>query len=317
LSFIEIVFNMKRRQFISLLVFLPISLIAFGEKINTRLHFRFIYNNEILRNKFFLFLKNVFNLYPENSFHKLILDATQKFENDKDIYLSVQGKLDEIDTLGSTFTYQLPALKKQKEEMKKQTLILLGNIKKINGYVEIGSSGRYLDLLEEQLEIEGERFYVDINKPGYSVPEIIDRGQIAIGANYISMNDYKLNIDKEILPNSIELVNVLIGFHHCPLELRESFIGSVCRVLKSGGYLILRDHDCSNKDSEEMAHLAHDVFNLGTKQSWEVNEKEVRHFYSLDFIRKYIVNMGFEDTKKIVYQNGDPTKNALMLFKKK
>ncbi len=317
MSFIEIEINMKRRQFISLLALLPMSLIAFGEKLNKRLHFRFIYNNEILRNNFFLFLKNVFNLYPENSFHKLIFDTTQKYENDKDIYIAIQSELDEIDALGSTFTYQLPALKKQKEEMLKQTLILLDTIKKINGYVEIGSSGRYLDLLEEQLEIEGERFYVDINKPGYSVPEIVDRGQIAIGANYISMNDYKLNLDKKILPNSIELVNVLIGFHHCPLELRENFIGSVCRVLKSGGYLILRDHDCSNKDREEMAHLAHDVFNLGTKQSWGVNESEVRNFYSLDFIRKYIVSLGFEDTKKIVYQHGDPTKNAFMLFKKK
>lgn len=308
---------MKRRQFINLLALLPISLVAFGEKINTRLHFRYIYGSETLRNSFFLFLKNVFNLYPENSFHKLILETTQKIENDKDIYVSIQSKIDEIDSFGSTFSYQLPALNKQKEEMLKQTLILLGKIEQINGYVEIGSSGRYLDLLEEHVEIVGERYYVDIKKPGFSIPEIIDRGQITIGANYLSMNDYKLDLDKEILPNSIELVNVLIGFHHCPLELRERFIGSVSRVLKPGGYLILRDHDCSNKDREEMAHLAHDVFNLGTKQSWEVNEKEVRHFYSLDFIRKYIANMGFEDTKKIVYQHGDPTKNALMLFKKK
>lgn len=311
---------MIKREFLKLvlLLLIPIKIVSKAKTITTLQSstFKYIYLNPFLKRKFFGFLKTVFNLYPENEFHNLINKQTIKEDNDKKIYLSIQNKLDDIDPFLSSIRYQLPALWKQKEEMAKQTYQLLKKYKRFNGYLEIGSSGRYLDYLEEKVYIYGKRYYSDVVEPGYSIVEMIDRGQIPIGADFIAMNDYKTNFSK-IKSNSLDLVTVYIGFHHCPLDLRKRYILSIKRLIRKGGKLILRDHDCDNDSQKAIVSLAHDVFNLGTNQTWDYNSKELRNFYSLDFIISFVCNLGFEFKGKTLFQKGDPTKNALMLFEKK
>ena len=262
------------------------------------------------------FLKNVFNLYPEDDMHQLISEASTKKDNDKDIYLEAQSKLDDITPFFSIFKYQLPALFKQKDEMAKQTLEFLGEGTTYNGYLEIGSSGRYLDYLEEKVDINGERYYADGKEPGYSITELVDRGQLTIGAQYIPMADYRTQYSNLIANNSLDLVTVYIGFHHCPIDLRVPFISSIYDTMRVGGKLVLRDHDCNTEDQRTMVALAHDVFNMGTKETWEYNAKEIRNFYSLEFIINFVEGIGFKFDNRTLFQEGDPTKNALMLFTK-
>lgn len=313
---------MKRRYFVNLAALSLVSIKSLLANqiqliIDKKNNFKYIYSNKKLKKEFLKFLKNVFNLYPETDFHNLIDETTKIKNNDKEIYLSVQSKLDDIDSLLSPLTYQLPALKKQKEEMAKEAYELLkSNKKEYNGYLEIGSSGRYLDYLEEKIEISGERYYADGKEPGYSVTEMINRGQIGIGANYVPFTSYKTNYTKFIPKNSLDLVTIYIGFHHCPIDLRVSFITSIKDTMRSGGKMILRDHDCNSDEQKVIVALAHDVFNLGTNETWETNEKEIRNFYSLDFIIKFIENLGFKFENRTLFQEGDPTKNALMLFTK-
>jgi SAM-dependent methyltransferase len=205
---------------------------------------------------------------------------------------------------------------KQKDEMAKQTLQLLGDGGTYNGYLEIGSSGRYLDYLEEKVTIEGERYYADGKEPGYAITEMVDRGQIKIGAKYIPLADYKTKYSDTIAKDTLDLVTIYIGFHHCPLELRIPFISSIRDTLRVGGKLILRDHDCDTEEQKVMVALAHDVFNMGTKESWSYNNSEIRNFYSLDFICDFVEQVGFKFDKRTLFQEGDPTKNALMMFTK-
>lgn len=279
-------------------------------------NFKFVYSNSKLKKEFYNFLKNVFNLYPENKLHTLINATTLKLSTDEKIYKEVQSKLDDITPFFSAFKYQLPSLLKQKNEMAKQTVLLLGEDTTYNGYLEIGSSGRYLDYLEEKVDISGKRYYADGKEPGYGVTEMIDRGQIAIGAEYIPMADYKTKYNKLIPNNSLDLVTVYIGFHHCPKHLRTPFISSIRDTMRLGGKLILRDHDCDSEDQKVIVGLAHDVFNMGTNESWEYNENELRNFYSLGFICDFVEKIGFEFNEKTLFQEGDPTKNALMIFTK-
>ncbi|MBC8357077.1 MAG: DUF805 domain-containing protein [Planctomycetes bacterium] len=63
---------------------------------------------------FFLFLQNIFHLFPEDKFHGLIVDACQKHSTDKEIYESVQRGLPAIKPFLADLTYALPALKKQR-----------------------------------------------------------------------------------------------------------------------------------------------------------------------------------------------------------
>lgn len=312
---------MNRRSFIghcmaawATLQLIPQNL--FAGIVNAGGNFKQIYSSTKLKNEFFKFFKNVFNLYPENEIHKLISDATTKKDDDKSIYLEVQSKLDSISPMFSSFRYALPALTKQKDEMARQTLQLLGKGGTYNGYLEIGSSGRYLDYLEEETNIEGERYYADGKEPGYGITEMIDRGQIGIGAKYIPLADYRTKYADIIPKESLDLVTIYIGFHHCPLELREPFISSIRETLRVGGKLILRDHDCDTEEQMTLVALAHDVFNMGTNESWDYNHNETRNFYSLAFICEFVEKTGFTFDKRTLFQKGDPTKNALMLFTK-
>ena len=279
-------------------------------------NFRQIYSSLTLKDEFFKFLKNVFNLFPEDDLHKLISQAAAKKTDDQSIYTEVQSKLDNITPMLSSVRYSLPALMKQKDEMARQTLELLGEGGTYNGYLEIGSSGRYLDYLEEKIDIEGERYYADGKEPGYSVIEMVDRGQIKIGAEYIPLADYRTQYSAIIPKESLDLVTIYIGFHHCPLDLRVPFISSIRDTMRVGGKLILRDHDCDTEEQKALVALAHDVFNMGTNESWDYNSKEIRNFYSLDFICNFVEQIGFKFDKRTLFQEGDPTKNALMMFTK-
>jgi len=312
---------MHRRRFVKAVALVLGSLQLLPQHVfagitSARDNFRRIYSSTTLKKEFFKFLQNVFNLFPEEDLHSLIADAATRENGDKDVYTKVQLKLDGISPAFSSIRYALPALTKQKDEMARQTLELLGKEDSYDGYLEIGSSGRYLDYLEEQVTIGGERYYADGKEPGYGVTEMIDRGQIAIGATYIPFADYRTKYS-EIIPNeSLDLVTNYIGFHHCPLALRIPFISSIRDTLRPGGKLILRDHDCNTEEQKTLVALAHDVFNMGTNESWAYNSSEIRNFYSLDFICKFVEQVGFKFDKRTLFQEGDPTKNALMLFTK-
>lgn len=312
---------MQRKKFFGTLGLLIASITLFPmdliESTNKAFsNFKFIYANNSLKKSFYNFLVNVFHLYPTLEFHQLITEISKNKNSDKDIYIDVQNKLNDITPFFSAFTYKLPALFKQKEEMAKQSLTLLGEGSTFDGYLEIGSLGRYLDYLEENVNINGSRYYSDGKTPSYSIVDMIDRGQITLGAEYIQMTDYNTDYSKHIPSESLDLVTVYIGFHHCPIQLRNTFIGSINKVMRKGGKLILRDHDCTTDEQKVLVALAHDVFNMGTLESWEYNAEEIRNFYSLEFICKFVEDIGFKFEKQTLFQKGDPTKNALMLFTK-
>lgn len=279
-------------------------------------NFQYIYGNNVYKKEFFNFLANVFHLFPERDIHQLIALQAKQYTEDKDIYASLQKNLSAIKPFLSELTYSIPALIKQKKVIANQTVSLLPNNGRYEGCLEVGSTGRYLDSLEEQLDIVGDIYFVSDQAPTLSVPDIIDRGQIFKAGKFIDLNNYKSKIEQNIPNNSIDLATVYIGFHHCPLELREEFIGSIRNVMKLGASLILRDHDVHNKKMWKMVALAHDVFNMGTDQDWTYNDRELRHFYSLEFLDEMLKSHGFKSDGRKLYQTGDPTLNALMLYKK-
>lgn len=75
--------------------------------------------------------------------------------NDKEIYKAVQSNLPKIKPFLSELTLALPALKTQKKEMSKQVLQLLRNKTTVNGYLEIGSTGRYISDLRNHIKLAG------------------------------------------------------------------------------------------------------------------------------------------------------------------
>lgn len=277
-------------------------------------NFNYIYSDPVLRQEFFDFLVNVFHLYPENELHELIGALTEAHHDDQAIYQQLQSEIKDIKPFLSELRYAVPALFKQKSVMTQQTLQFLDPDKKYNGYLEMGSTGRYIGRLENKLKIKDDVFLLHTEKPGYSPLDILDREQIPKIGEFIDMGNYSSQFAQAIPSNSLDIVTVYIGFHHCPLEKREEFITSICDLLRPGGKLILRDHDAHNEDMRRMAALAHDTFNAGTNETWSTNQYELRNFYSMEFIVRYIEKIGLKHEGTVLFQEGDPTRNGLTSF---
>lgn len=281
-------------------------------------NFRAIYGDPRLAAAFFLFLKNVYNLYPEETFHHLIESSARSARTDREIYALIQKQQHTIEPFLSQIRYGLPALGRQKTEMVRQTLELLGPSPRINGYMEVGTTGRYIGKLQSSAELSGDVVLVNAAAPGYSATDLVERGQLSRIGRYVPLRDYAPIPEEMVASNSLDVVANYIGFHHSPPSRRDAFVASIHRVLRPGGKLLLRDHDVDSTDMNRMVALAHDVFNMGLGLPWEQNQREIRNFTSIVQIKTYLENCGFRsvNSKAPLLQLGDPTHNALMEFAK-
>lgn len=276
--------------------------------------FKSIFSETEWSDKFYLFLQNIYNIYPENEFHMLIQQAVKANNDDADIYAQIQQNLPKIKPFLAEIRYALPALIKQKKEMARQTLELLGDCRQINGYVEIGSTGRYVSELRKHLEISAPIYLINDFPPSYSVADLMERGQIKKLGHYIALNDYAPIGEVNIPDNSIDLVTCYIGLHHAPLDKLNDFVQSIKRILRPGGKLIVRDHDVTSEKIHAFVSLIHTVFNLGIDISWEENNKELRHFTSVNSLISYLQERGLTHTGKRLLQKNDPSDNTLLEF---
>jgi len=277
-------------------------------------NFQYIYGNAQTKDAFLLFLTNVYNIYPQDRFQRLIEEISQSGNSDKEIYSQIQRRLPEITPLLGAVRYALPALSKQKTEMTRQTLELLGATRHVNGYLELGTTGRYISRLRSEIELTGDVVLVNAVAPSYSPTDIAERGLPTKIGRFVSLNDYAPISSADVPDQSLDLVTNFIGFHHSPPEKRDSFVQSLARVLRPGGRMIVRDHDVDSEKINRMVALAHDVFNMGLGVDWSVNQQEIRNFTSLNALTAYLEGFGFKYSAHPQRQAGDPTQNCLIHF---
>ena len=275
--------------------------------------FHSVFGNVASFDAFYKFLQNVYHIYPEDRFQTLIKEACSEGRTDEEIYRYVQRHLDAIKPPLAEVSYALPALKKQKEEMTAQTLRLLGGRKSIKGYVEIGSTGRYISELRDRIEVEEPIFVVHDAAPTNSPVDIAERGGIARIGTFVPVDDFA-PLSSEIPDHSIDVVTCLIGLHHTPAAKLGPFLDSIWRVLRPGGLFILRDHDVQTPEMHAFVSLAHAVFNAGLGVSWETNEKELRLFAPVSKWVEAVEKHRFRDTGSRILQANDPSANTLMSF---
>lgn len=277
-------------------------------------NFHAIYDNPELREAFFPFLVNVFHLMPEDAFHELIARSVEAHADDESIYRAIAAGLDDITPFHATLTYAIPALRTQKEVLGSQTAALLDGVGPIDGYVEIGTNGSYIEPVRDRVELSGPVVLLTDKPQTFSPSEMIQRGSLRRNATFVPMGDYD-PVAREALPDAaVDLVSSYIGFHHAPLERLDPFVESLHRILRPGGRLVLREHDVDTDTQDELVALAHDVFNVGTHLSWETNADQLRHFRSVDRWTTLLEGHGFRREEGHALQEGDPTDNALLVF---
>lgn len=278
--------------------------------------FKAVFNDTKWSDGFYRFLQVIFHLYPEDKFHQLIKEETAAHNTDEEIYKSVQSKLPSIKPFLSELTYALPALKKQKKEITRQTLGLLGNMQQINGYAEIGSTGRYISQLRKEVKIAAPIYLINDLAPTNSPGDIMERGQLGKLGTFVDINGYEPINSSLITDSSLDLVTCYIGLHHCPVVKLDGFIKSIHRVLRPGGSFVIRDHDVKTPEMATFVSLVHTVFNVGLKESWDFEQKDFKNFMPADEWAAMIIKAGFKDAGKRMLQDKDPSENTLMLFTK-
>lgn len=265
---------------------------------------------------FYRFLQNVYHLYPEGRFHALIKQVCAEQETDEAAYRAIQRGLPAIKPMLSELTLAVPALLKQKREMARQTLQLLGARHEINGYAEIGTTGRYISQLRKHASVRGDIVLINDVAPGMSPVDMLERGGIRKLGRFVPMNDYAPISRESVADASLDVVTCYIGLHHAAPETLPAFIRSIWRVLRPGGVFILRDHDVTSPAMADFVSLAHTVFNAGLGLAWEVNQAEPRHFEPVATWVERLAREGFVDSGERLLQANDPSDNVLMAFSK-
>jgi len=264
----------------------------------------------------YAFLQNVFRLYPEDRFNHLIREACERFGDDESIYRYLQRELPGIKPALGDLTYALPALRKQKGEMLRQTLELVRRGQAIDGYVEIGTTGRYASVLRKHLRLTGPLVLVNDLPPTNSPADILDRGGLRPLGQYLPLADYAPLQASVLGEASVDLVSCYVGLHHIAPDRLRPFMESIARVLRPGGIFVLRDHDVKTAEMFRFVSLIHTVFNAGTGARWEQNRDELRHFVSIDQWVERLAGVGLVDTGARLLQAHDPSDNVLMSFRK-
>lgn len=276
--------------------------------------FHRVFGDTRLSDAFYLFLQNVFHTAPEDRFHHLIADAVARHRDEESIYRDIQRRLPGIKPAAAELRYALPALFRQKAEMTRQTLAVLTG-REFDGYLEIGSKGRYHGGLAKALRLRGELVFVEEKPQDRSPVDIVERGRLARPGRHFTLDDYA-PLPEAIASGSIGLVTCFIGLHHMTPETLMPFLRSVHRVLRPGGAFVVRDHDVRDPGLGALVSLAHTVFNAGLGETWESNVAERRHFASGQHWVDRLREAGFEDSGHRVLQANDPTLNTLFCFLK-
>lgn len=261
------------------------------------------------------FLEHSYRLYPPDRFFALLQEATTTLQDDALIYQHVQKELPKIKPWGGDLSYGLPALFKQKREMLRQTLLALNHRTLLNGYLEVGSTGRHVSMLRKHLKIKAPTILVNESAPGYGLAELIDRGRFCTIGQFVPLQNYQA-LPASIPSNSVDLVSCYTGLHHCPPAQLGGFVRSLVRVLRHGGIFLCREHDASTPAINTLVSLLHTVYHLGLKQSWDFNQNEVRHFQPMRSWIELFKQYGLEDQGLRLAQEHDPSHNQLVALKK-
>jgi FAD/FMN-containing dehydrogenase/predicted methyltransferase len=289
-------------------------------------HYRELLASPTGRDELRDYFTNIFSINDASNAIKAIEEAMQvtlskgRDPNDRSVYdelLKIMPKYQNGFFKRTAET--LKALTVQQKEMAKQTAEALKEqgVNEVNGYVEIGSPGRYVWALKQLMKIKGKIYAVNDTfekkhwietKFGFRIPAVALVKKILF-SNYDQFQQL------EIMNESVDLVSMFIGLHHCPPEKLDGFIASINRVLRVGGRFVLRDHD-ANEKLLAMAFMAHSTYNAGLGLSYDEELNEVRNLQKLDYWKRKMEQAGFKHVGQDKLQAGDPTGNTLMVFEK-
>lgn len=301
--------------------FIPQPIVHYKAKKNERNYYRNIQSSKENKKLFGQFLDNILQRVDKDKYFALMEDILSYSHSNLEIYAELKNRIDEIKPsyLGSAVRV-FRSLSTIKEDLSEQALKLMKSKKgkrQLNGMVEIGYPGRFVNSMKNKLNISGQISIVNTEE---SMSDLIQTGFPRPYDKFVPLNDYAPFKKSELKDNSVDLVTCYIGLHHIPEKKLAGFLQSIKRILRPGGTFLLVDHDVRDNKTRDLACLAHSVYNAVMGAPIEEEANELRHFKSLDEWKSILAENGFnleQSTKKSMIREGDPTLNTMLRFVKK
>jgi len=278
-----------------------------------------IYNtisSENERNKFKGFLTNVLKQISIKDFGQ-ISDSIIKHQSapisDDVFYEEFRQRFAPIRGILFPLT-QLDALKSQQQALGDFTKELVGD-QKLNGIVEIGTPGAYINPLKARLNIKGTSYVIYDDEKVFDYAQNFSFRPLSKFRSYdvfIPSNNFAPISEKDIPTASVDIVVCYTGLHHLKAEELDPFLDSINRILRPGGIFIYRDHDVQNAVVMDQVHTAHSIFNAVTL-NLPLNDEQAEQrdlFMPIDKWESIIESHGFKHQGERKLQAGDSTMNT-------
>jgi FAD/FMN-containing dehydrogenase len=281
-------------------------------------YFKIIMRDSATKKEFAGFLENVLQRIDTEQFFSLLTDVMEYNDSHEEIYKELSRRLPEVmpGAIGSLKRI-LNSLSAIKTDLGAQAHTLLpSDLTEINGLVEIGYPGRFVNGFKQHYKVTGSITAV------YEQQSVTDYIQAGFPRPYdhFAKLDYKKPNLKGLVDKSADVITCYVGLHHFPQEELDLFLSDVRRVLRDGGHFILVDHDITNEKTLAMAHMAHMVFNAVTGVSVEEEMAELRNFQPMSYwqkcLQKHDLSCDIEGAEVPMIRSGDPSRNRMMSFAK-
>lgn len=279
-------------------------------------HLKILLENPERRKKFAGFLENVLQRVDTDKFYELLEDIVTYNDTHEDIYKELIHRLPEImpGMIGSLRKI-LGSLNAIKKDLGQQAKELLAGIDKIDGLVEIGYPGRFVNEFTKAFNVTGT---ITAVYEAQSVTDYVQTGFPRPYDRFVKL-DYNLPNLSVIPNNSADVITCYVGLHHFPTTELDKFLTDLRRILRNDGQFLLVEHDVQDQESHAMASMAHSIFNAVTGASVEEEMTELRNFHSLAHWKQLLISHGFEvdvQEGQAMVRNGDPSLNTMISFKK-
>ena len=278
-------------------------------------YFKIMMASADMKKEFEGFLKNVLQRVDCETFYKLLDDVMTYTDSHEEIYQELSKRLPEImPSAVVDLSHVLTSLSAIKGDLGEQARALLPkDVRKIDGLVEIGYPGRFINGFKERYEATGDIIAVCEQE---SLSDYVQTGYPRPYTRFKPLNYLKPELSG-LADNSAEVITCYVGLHHFPPAEMVTFLNDVRRVLKPGGHFLLVDHDVTDEKTMTMAHMAHSVFNAVTGASLQDELTERRDFKSMqawqDILKQHdLINDG--GTEQVMIRKGDPSRNRMVSF---
>ncbi len=293
--------------------------IAEQPKLQQENFFKLMMSDESFKKSFKGFLEVVLQRMDSDKFFELLEKIIPLCDNHQQTYEMLSEKIGDImpgfiGDLSNIFS----SLKNIKNDLVSQAKILMPNKTEIDGMVEIGYPGRFINEFKNQFNVTGE---ITAVLESESLTDYIQFGGVSRPYNNFVALDYKKPDLKSIKSSSVEVVTCFVGLHHFPVNELDQFLENVKRILKPGGKFLLVDHDIQNESDMLMAQLAHSTFNVATGVTVADELNEFRNFQPMEYWQEKLAEHGLDgqmselDVEATIRTN-DPSRNRMMSFQK-